>query len=151
MPELLHRIRYFRTKDLEELHAIDRICFPADIAFSRDEILAYCSHPKSIAWVAEGLGKILGFILARTDSHARAHILTLDVIPDARRQKIGTMLMTRLHEELQEIGVSTVFLEVGAGNLAAQHLYQNLQYRFVGMLPGYYNGREDAYRMARLF
>jgi [ribosomal protein S18]-alanine N-acetyltransferase len=149
MPELLSRIRSFRTEDLGELHKIDRICFPAHIAFSRSELFFYLNHPKSITRVAEVPGRILGFVLARVESGKLAHIITLDVIPEARKHKVGTMLMDEIHRELGEIGVRTIVLEVGTDNLPAQRLYQGLQYQYIEMLAGYYYGREDAYRMAR--
>jgi [ribosomal protein S18]-alanine N-acetyltransferase len=150
MAALLSRIRSFRTEDLTELHEIDGVCFPAHIAFSRSELFFYLNHPKSITRVAEAPGRILGFVLARAESGKRAHIVTLDVVPEARKQKIGTMLMNEIHCELKKIGVRAIFLEVEAGNLPAQRLYQGLQYKFVGILEGYYQGREDAYRMARI-
>ena len=37
----------------------------------------------------------------------------------------------------------------GTGNLGAQRLYEMMQYRCIETLPGYYNGKEDAYRMLR--
>ena len=150
MSEPLSRIRSLGDEDLGELHEIDRICFPAHISFSRSELIYYLNHPKSITRVAEAPGRILGFVLARVESRKRAHIITLDVIPEARKQKIGTMLMNEIHCELKKIGVRAIFLEVGAENLPAQRLYQGLQYRFVEILAGYYHGREDAYRMARV-
>jgi [ribosomal protein S18]-alanine N-acetyltransferase len=149
MSELLSRIRSFRTEDLGELHEIDRICFPAHISFSRSELLYYLNHPKSITRVAEASRRILGFVLARVESEKRAHIVTLDVIPEARKQKIGTMLMNEIHCELNKIGVRAIYLEVGAENFPAQCLYQGLQYQFIEILAGYYHGLEDAYRMAR--
>jgi [ribosomal protein S18]-alanine N-acetyltransferase len=150
MSALLSRIRSFRTEDLTELHNIDRICFPAHISYSRSELLYYIDHPKSITRVAEAPGRILGFVLARVEKGKRAHIITLDVVPEARKQKIGTMLMNEIHCELKKIGVRAIFLEVGAENLPAQRLYQGLQYQFIEILAGYYHGREDAYRMARV-
>jgi ribosomal protein S18 acetylase RimI-like enzyme len=150
MPELLSRIRSFSTEDLGELHEIDRICFPAHISFSRSELFHHLNHSKSITRVAEVPGRIIGFVVARLERGNRAHIITLDVIPDARKQKVGTMLMNEMHCELEKIGVRTVFLEVETGNLPAQRLYQGLRYQYVGLLERYYHGCEDAYRMARM-
>ncbi len=96
-------------EDLGELHEIDRICFPAHISFSRSELLYYINHPKSITRVAEAPGRILGFVLARIESGKRAHIITLDVIPEARKKKIGTMLMSEIHCELRKVGVREIF------------------------------------------
>jgi ribosomal-protein-alanine N-acetyltransferase len=151
MSESPPRIRDFQNEDLEELFKIDQICFPEDIAFSRTELLFYLNTSKRIARVVEeGSGKILGFVLARIENRWRAHVLTLDVIPEVRRQRIGTVLMTDLHNELKRQKIRASILEVSANNLPAQRLYMALQYRYLGTLSGYYRGREDAYRMARL-
>ncbi len=65
MPKLPIRIRKFQVGDFEALFQIDQICFPADIAFSRGELIFCLRHPKSIAWIAEGPGGILGFAVAQ--------------------------------------------------------------------------------------
>ncbi len=150
MTELRPRIRKFQSGDLDELYTIDQICFPKNLAFSRAQLTSYASNPHSIAWVAEGSGGILGFVLAHIDKLSFAHVLTLDVIPEFRQRKIGTLLMNAVHRELKQQGIGTIVLEVGVRNIAAQRLYEKLNYRYLGMLPGYYNGREDAYRMARV-
>jgi len=149
MPPLL-RIRNYRKDDLESFCEIDRVCFPADIAFTRADFLNYLKHPESIAGVGESQGRILGFVMAQKDRHAWAHVITLDVIPEARHQHIGTVLMTALHRELKKRGIGAVILEVSAGNIPAQRLYAKLNYRYLETLAGYYRGREDAYRMMRI-
>jgi [ribosomal protein S18]-alanine N-acetyltransferase len=141
------RIRDFRNEDLEELYRIDHVCFPADIAFSRMEIYFFAKQPGAIARIAEKDGRILGFILAHREKRSRAHVLTLDVVPNVRRSGVGTSLMQWLHEELRKQKVTFSILEVGVLNRAAQRLYEKLEYKYRETLVGYYRGREDAYRM----
>jgi ribosomal-protein-alanine N-acetyltransferase len=150
MSELALRIRNAKAEDLEALYRIDHICFPEDIAFSRAELGLHLNHPKSIARVAEGPGGILGFVLARVEKRARAHVITLDVIPAVRQCRIGTSLMNTLHGELEKRGIGATILEVGVRNVPAQRLYEKLHYQYLGTLSGYYRGREDAYRMERV-
>ena len=144
------RIRNFQKEDLETLSEIDRICFADDIAFSRAELLCQIHNSKSITRVGEGLGRILGFVIARIENPLCAHVLTLDVVPEARRCRIGISLMQAMHRVLAKEKIRTAVLEVSASNLAAQRLYEKLQYRYQGTLHGYYQGREDAYRMVRI-
>jgi ribosomal-protein-alanine N-acetyltransferase len=144
------RIRDFYAKDLETLHEIDRLCFSAEIAFSRRDLFLCLSQSGSIARIAEMHGAIVGFVLARIESSGQGHILTLDVVPDARRCGIGSMLMEDLHHCLKQREITRAVLEVGTCNSAAQCLYERLHYRVIGTLPGYYNGEQDAYRMRRL-
>lgn len=145
------RIRNFRAEDLDELFEIDRICFPADIAFSRGELIFYLYNPKSIARVAGASGRILGFVLAQIVGRggSSARVITLDVIPEFRQHKIGTALMNTLHDELKKQGIQTSVLEVGVLNTPAQRLYEKLRYQYLETLAGYYRGREDAYRMVK--
>lgn len=147
MAEVPLRIRNYSREDLDDLYRMDRVCFPDYIAFSRWELASNLSHPKSIARVAETPGKIVGFVLARVESHSIAHIITLDVLPEARRQKIGTELMRMMHQALAEIGITSAVLEVSVANIPAQRLYEKLRYRRTGTLPGYYQGIEDAYQL----
>lgn len=144
------RIRGFQNEDLEALWEIDRICFPAEIAFSHKELFFQMHHPKSIARVGEGLGRILGFVVARIENPHCAHVLTLDVVPDARRCRIGLSLMRALHRVLASENVGMTVLEVSVHNLAAQRLYDRMQYRYLETLCGYYRGGGDAYRMIRI-
>lgn len=101
--------------------------------------------------MAEGLGRILGFAVARMETSSCAHVITLDVIPDARKCRIGTSLMKALHRELKRKRVEAAILEVSTQNLPAQRLYEKLQYQYLEIVSGYYQGREDAYRMGLLF
>jgi ribosomal-protein-alanine N-acetyltransferase len=151
MSALALRIRPFQTEDIGELHAIDRVCFPKHIAYSRQQLEQYLKHPKSFARLAVERERILGFVLARIDRKAGAHVLTLDITPEARRRGIGTSLMNELHAELHRRKVRVSVLEVGMDNIPAQRLYEELGYRYVGILPGYYHAGEDAYSMARFW
>jgi ribosomal-protein-alanine N-acetyltransferase len=145
------RIRRSGAQDAGALLEIDQICFSADIAFSHGEIASHLNHPKSIAWAAERAGRILGYLIAHRPTELVTHVITLDVLPEARRQGIGTALMRRMHKESKQLGVHVIVLEVGIANRPAQTLYEKLRYRYIDKLSGYYHGREDAYRMARFF
>lgn len=144
------RIRDFHSEDLDALHAIDRLCFPVDIAFSRRYLLCCLNQTGSLTRIAELPGGIAGFILARIENNRRAHLLTLDVVPASRRHGIGLALMEDVHRILKQRKITATVLEVGTGNFPAQCLYERLHYRYMETLPGYYNGKEDAYRMLRL-
>jgi [ribosomal protein S18]-alanine N-acetyltransferase len=150
MSQLPLRIRDFQDNDLETLCEIDRLCFPEDIAFTRAEFVSHINHPKSITRVGEGLGRILGFVIAQIEGPSYAHLITLDVIPGARKRLIGTILMKTIHRELEQRGISMAILEVSVKNLPAKQLYEKLKYQYLETLSGYYNGREDAYRMVRI-
>lgn len=144
------KIRDFHPKDLETLYEIDLLCFPAEIAFTRRDFLYMLGYAGSITRIAHGSCGVVGFILGNIESGLRGRILTLDVIPAARRRGVGFRLMEDFHRILKIRNIREVILEVGADNHAAQRLYEKMQYRRVETLHGYYNGNTDAYRMLRI-
>lgn len=149
MSDLPLRIRTFVDEDLDALHQIDRVCFPMHMAFSRGEIASYLHLAAAIVLVAEVEG-IVGFVLASVDGRSQAHVITLDVLPDVRRQRVATSLMEELHRDLDRLRVGVSLLEVAVNNAPARRLYEKLDYQYVGAMRGYYQGKEDAFRMARI-
>ena len=118
MPKLSIRIRNYQQDDLDALYAMDQACFAEHTAFSRKELQQSIHHPHSVSFIAEQSGVIVGFVVARIRP-AYAHVLTLDVSPEARRAKIGVTLMKRLHNELSTRGVKCAVLEVSVENSPA--------------------------------
>jgi ribosomal-protein-alanine N-acetyltransferase len=79
-----------------------------------------------------------------------AEILTVGVVPQARRQGIGGRLLAMLLDEATRRGAVEAFLEVRVDNTAAQHLYEQARFVRVGIRRGYYaEGRVDAVVMRR--
>jgi ribosomal-protein-alanine N-acetyltransferase len=142
-------IRDYDRKDFQVLHEIDTACFPAYMAYSRVELLFFLRHPCSVSRVAEISGNIVGFAVGQNEPGAAAHVVTLDVVPEARRRGVGTGLMNALHEEFRKRRASQVMLEVDAGNETAQRFYLGLGYERKGLIPGSSKGRGDALVMAR--
>jgi ribosomal protein S18 acetylase RimI-like enzyme len=150
MSELSLMIRDFRAEDFEALCRIDRICFPEEIAFSVHDFRSYLNRPDRLVRIAEIFGQVIGFVLALMEKDTCVHMMTLDVLPEFRRQCIGSFLMDAVHEEMGRRGITTAVLEVSCLNLSAQHLYRKLHYKNIGTLPGYYSEKEDAYCMIRI-
>jgi len=74
-----------------------------------------------------------------------ADILTVGVIPSARRRGIGRLLVDDLVAEARRRGATEAFLEVRADNNAAQALYTAQGWAEIGRRRGYYAfGRVDA-------
>jgi ribosomal-protein-alanine N-acetyltransferase len=142
-------IRDFRPEEIPRMHEIDRICFPDYMAYSRAELVFFLKHPASITRIAECGGEIVGFAVGCREPGVLAHIITLDVVPEARRCRVGTALMAALHEAFREGGVAQVVLEVATANEGARRFYEGLGYERKRLLRGYYKNRSDAYQMMR--
>lgn len=77
-----------------------------------------------------------------------AHLLLLAVQPGQRRGGVGRTMVRWLEHSALTAGLGVVYLEVRASNTVAQGFYERLGYRKIAYVPGYYSGREAAYRMA---
>jgi [ribosomal protein S18]-alanine N-acetyltransferase len=74
-----------------------------------------------------------------------AEILTVGVIPEARRRGIAVRLLADLLDTARTRGATEVFLEVRVDNEAAQALYLREGFVEIGRRRGYYDsGRVDA-------
>lgn len=74
-----------------------------------------------------------------------AHITTVAVCEEYRRQRIGQRLMVELLSRAKSAGMVCSTLEVRAGNEPAIELYKKLGYQVAAKRKGYYpDNREDA-------
>ena len=77
-------------------------------------------------------------------------ILTLDIVPEARRFGLASRLMQECEQRFRAAGCTQVFLETAVNNEAALRLYHKLGYQIVRTLPEYYSSHSlDAFRMAK--
>ena len=77
-----------------------------------------------------------------------AEILTIGVVPAARRRGLATDLLHALLAEARRRGASECFLEVREDNDAARAFYLREGFETIGLRRGYYDhGRVDAVSM----
>ena len=113
----------------------------------RDE-LADTRHRHYLAAVDQD-GALLGWAGIRIVADT-AEVLTVGVIPAARRHGIGARLLALLLDEARRRDVTEAFLEVRVDNTAAQKLYERSRFVRVGVRRGYYDsGRVDAVVMRK--
>jgi ribosomal-protein-alanine N-acetyltransferase len=89
-----------------------------------------------------------GFILCRAIA-GEAEILTLAVVPEARRDGLGRALVEAAAGLARRFAAETLFLEVASDNAAALRLYENTGFSRVGLRKGYYASGADALVMSR--
>ena len=78
-----------------------------------------------------------------------AHLNLLAVAPRHRRQGLGSQLMQWLTATAIEAGVFRINLELRTQNETARNFYGRLGFAELGVVQGYYQGREAALRMSR--
>lgn len=137
-------IREYRPGDFETLWKIDQACFARGISYTRRELAFYIARKRGFTLLAEREGKIIGFVVVDCDRHGQGHVITIDVLPEARRWGLGSRLMAAAEERLRGLGYSVVILEVAVDNAAALAFYKRHGYSIVHTLPRYYLDSVDA-------
>jgi ribosomal-protein-alanine N-acetyltransferase len=111
------------------------------------EELADRQHRLYLAAVDDD-GSLLGWAGVRVLADV-GEILTVGVVPTARRQGIGSQLLVGLLAEARRRGAEEVFLDVRADNEDAQRIYAREGFIAVGRGRGYYDhGRTDSLIMS---
>ena len=148
-------IRDCRAADFDTLWKIDQVCFPPGIAYTQMDLTGFVTRRKAITRVAEfrdeesGARGIAGFAVAQPIRNI-GRILTLDIMPEARRSGLGSRLMKDCEARLRATGCQQIFLETAVDNEGAIGLYRKLGYQIVRTLPLYYPTHAlDAYLMGK--
>jgi [ribosomal protein S18]-alanine N-acetyltransferase len=152
-PRAAPQLRPFRTSDLQDAYALDQVCFPPGVAYSRNELSAYVRMRNAKTWVAElaqrGETSLAGFVIACRDGPAQGHIITVDVAPAWRRHSVGTRLMDAAENWLRQEGAEIVYLETAEHNLPAQSFYLKRGYATLRGIEDYYADGAAAWLMAK--
>lgn len=132
------------------LAAMHAECF--DNAWSATEFAKLMAMPGALSFLAVEGEEPVAFLLAR-QAAGEAEILTIGTRPFARRRGIARKLMSLLAHELRQRGLTQLFIEVAAGNGAAQALYADQDFAVTGRRKAYYEKpggkREDAIVMMK--
>lgn len=155
MPATTHHLHRLTAADIDRLLDLDRLClgkFWSRQGFEdefqrlpRDR--ANPDRPSSVflgARIPSVSDELIGFA-GLWAVGAEAHIITLAVHPDCRRQGVGRALVEALLQEAIAQRLEWATLEVRASNQAAQSLYESLGFTKLGERLHYYTDPiEDA-------
>ena len=146
-------LRPYQPSDFEALHAMDQVCFPKSIAYGRREMKSYLQSVGSYCIVAEipdpAISRmIVGFILTELSGDL-AHIITLDVLEQFRRQSVASLLLHAAEQEATSHGVTSVYLETATTNKAAIALWKKHGYRETATIENYYGRGQNAFEMLK--
>lgn len=138
------KIRDSTPEDFEALWHLDQECFPAGIAYSKNELGSYMRHRGTFTLVAvDTCGKsIAGFIVAY--GGRTGHVITIDVSPKARRAGVGSMLLRAAENRMAAAGIRAVGLETAVDNVSALSFYKRHGYSVIRTWPRYYSNGVDA-------
>ena len=142
-------IREYRPGDFETLWRIDQACFAPGVSYSRRELAYHTNRKGAFTLVAELAARIVGFVIGVRERKGQGHIITIDVIAEARGAGVGSRLMAAAEERLRSLGSEVVFLETAVNNDAALAFYKRHGYTIVNAIPRYYLDSIDALVLAK--
>ena len=139
-------IRRMNMEDVPAVHEIDTLSFalPWPERSFRFEVK---DNPAARAWVAVLDERVVAMLVLWLVID-EAHIATLATHPEFRQRGVARRLLVESLVSARGEGAGRAFLEVRAGNLAAQAMYRKYGFEVVGVRQRYYkdNG-EDALLM----
>ena len=132
-----------RPSDLDGVMAIEEVSFPTP--WSRAMFIEDFPRSFSDTLVAAGTDdEVLGYAVCWT-IEGESHLLNIAVHPERRGRGVGRALLSECIRRAALAGASLIYLEVRAGNEAAQRLYLSMGFAFRGIRKGYYTDTaEDA-------
>lgn len=144
-------LRDYRPEDFETLWGIDQKCFAPGIAYTRRELSIYIRRKGSFTVVAESsqaktakTAQIVAFIVAEANSRGVGHIISIDVLPEARRHGLGSKLLISAEQRLKSAGCRFAVLETAVDNSSALSFYKRHLYHVIRAEPRYYSNGTDA-------
>lgn len=137
------------AEDVGEIAALEKVCFkvPWSEKSFRDEM----SNKLAIYHVAKDNGKCIGYA-GFWNVSGEGGITNVAVLPEYRRQGVGSMLITEMIKTAENLKLDLLTLEVRKSNTAAQGLYSKFGFEILGERKRYYSDNgEDAYIMTKIF
>ena len=125
------------------LAALHTPCF--EDAWDSAAMAALVATPGTIALLATqektGEQHPCGFVLLRAAAD-EMEILTLAVLPQARRRGVARALMQAVRRYAGQAGTRKIFIEYAEDNQAARALYESVGYASDGVRPDYYKNSD---------
>ncbi|MEA3197047.1 MAG: [ribosomal protein S18]-alanine N-acetyltransferase [Gammaproteobacteria bacterium] len=139
-----------RPTDAREIAEMSRDLIEQGLtwAWTPARVQHFISGPESSVVVARRERQIAAFAIMHFGDEV-AHLNLLAVAPGHRRQGLGRQLMSWLTATAIEAGVFRINLELRTRNEPARIFYERLGFDQMGVVQGYYQGREAALRMSR--
>lgn len=102
------------------------------------------ANDRAHLYVALAGNKVVGYGGFWLGFEEEAHITTLAVVKEFRRQGVGEFLLERLLEAMKDFKAKKATLEVRVSNQVAINLYQKFGFVSAGKRKNYYPDGEDA-------
>jgi len=147
-------IRIASPDDFERIVALENLCFPKELAYTRRQLRYLLMKANSTILVETTEALVRGFIIILYRRGITvAGIETINVDPIYRKKGIGLRLLSATEKLLRKKGMHKIRLEVSTTNHTAIKLYENAGFKKIALLKKYYyyehEGSRDAIRMVK--
>ncbi len=136
------KIRKMDKKDIDQVMEIESIAY-GKFFWPTEAFVAELENGLGYYFVAEDESKKIigyaGFWLI----YDEAHITTIAIHPDFRRQGLGDRLLQKMIEAGYEKNAKWFTLEVRASNIAAQNMYYKYNFKNLGLRKKYYQDNDE--------
>ncbi len=139
-----------RSADAREIAEMSRDLIEQGLTWSWTpaRVQHFISGSESSVVVARRERHIAAFAIMHVGDDV-AHLNLLAVAPEHRRQGLGRRLVDWLTATAIEAGVFRINLELRKCNDTVRTFYERMGFDRLGIVQGYYQGREAALRMSR--
>ncbi len=125
--------------DLNQVWALEKLCFSKDDAWPYLDLLAALSFPGLVRYKLCKGKDLIGFVGGEVKEGV-GWITTIEVHPDYQGRGFGKALLARAEAAL---GKPTIRLTTRKSNLVAIRMYEKAGYKPVDLWKAYYIGGED--------
>ncbi len=133
--------------DICEIAELEKQCFT--VAWSEKSFRDEMKNSLAVYHVAKDNGKCIGYA-GFWNVSGEGDITNVAVLPEYRKQGIGSMLIKNMINTAVELNIELLTLEVRKSNIAAQALYSKYGFRIIGERKRYYSDNgEDAWIMTK--
>ncbi|HMT07997.1 MAG TPA: ribosomal protein S18-alanine N-acetyltransferase [Pyrinomonadaceae bacterium] len=143
-------IRPLTIADLNEVLRLNIRCFRDGDNYTKYTFDYLLNDPRTISYRAvTDSGEMVGFAFMTETENGAGHLTTLGIAPEHRRRGLARTLLSRIEKAAKDRELTTVILEVRAGNMAAKELYIREGYNVMQRIRKYYNNGEDCFLMMK--
>jgi [ribosomal protein S18]-alanine N-acetyltransferase len=134
-------MRGYEENDLDGLVRLDEACFAPPFRFSKAAMRRFVEAENAWVIVAEAGGEVKGFCIVhreRAEASDAGYVVTIDVAAGFRGRGTGERMLARGEAWVRSWKGAGMMLHVFVENERAVRFYERMQYRRVGVQPGFY-------------
>lgn len=136
-------------EDVAAVAELEKKCFA--VPWSEKSFHDEMKNKLAVYFVAKSDGRCIGYA-GFWNVSGEGGITNVAVLPEYRRQGIGSMLIAQMIKTAMQLKLDLLTLEVRKSNIAAQGLYKKYGFDIIGERKRYYSDNgEDAWIMTKSF